>query len=423
VIIAGFSTLLVNANPLMRFDGYHVLADLIEIPNLSKRGNAWWDELIRTRILGTRERDRMPVTPWERLWFVVYPPAAFVYRIAITLSIALFVAGTYRAIGIALAAWSIAITLVWPAAKTLSALWTDHRIVQAGGRAWIGGAVAACVVLFVLFVPSPHRVIGQGVVWLPPEATVRARNAGRISTIHVANGERVEAGTLLFQLAAPEMEAEYAARRSRLARLRARLAAARFDDRAKTRDLEATVVAAERAAADMRTRIAELAIRAGVAGTVDVPALGDSRGRFLREGEVAGHVLPQGQRIVRVLVRQEDIDLVRSHLERVDIQFAHRLSAVLRGRIVREVPGGTRDLPSPVFSLEGGGPFATVDSDDGTPQALERLFQFDIAFDGAGTAPAPFGMRVFVRFDLEPMPVAYQVARAVRSTFLSLFRS
>ena len=423
MVIAGFSTLFINANPLMRFDGYHVLADLIEIPNLSKRANAWWGELVRTRILGTREPDRAPITSWERLWFAFYAPAAFVYRIAISLSIALFVAGTYRFVGIVLAVWSLALTLVWPAIKALSVLWTDYRIAQAGARAWAGGGVAVAIALSILFIPAPHRVVGQGVVWLPPEAMIRARSSGQISAIHVANGERVDAGAPLLQLTAPEMEAEFAARQSRLERLRTRLVAVRFQDRARTADLEASLAVAERTVADMQARIAALTIVADVPGEVDMPTLEDSRGRFLREGEVAGYVLPQGGAIIRALVRQDDVDLVRNRLKAIDIQFAHRPSTVLRGRIVREIPGGTRDLPSTVLSLDGGGPFATADSGDGRPQALERLFQFDIALDGEAGHSAPFGMRSFVRFDLEPMPLAYQAARAMRSTFLRLFGS
>ena len=49
MLIAGVSTVLVNGNPLLRFDGYFILADLTEIPNLGARANKYWAHLIDRR--------------------------------------------------------------------------------------------------------------------------------------------------------------------------------------------------------------------------------------------------------------------------------------------------------------------------------------------------------------------------------------
>lgn len=421
MVISGLSTLVVNGNPLMKFDGYHVLSDLIEIPNLSKRGNDWWGEWLRIRVLGTRERMRMVTTGWERFWFVFYPPLAFVYRIAITFSIALYVAGTYRAIGIALAAWSLVISLLWPFLKTMRKLFQDNRIAQAGGRAVAGGGIAVAALAALLFVPAPFHAMTQGVVWLPPEAIIRAEAAGQIREIYVADGQAVTAGTPLFRLSAPELEAEADRRASRLAQLRVQYASARFADRSQANRLKAAVEDAERALDDARARIGELTIGAGVDGRVDMPAIGDSLGRFLREGEVAGYVLPSSERLVRVVVRQSDVDLVRNRLREVRLRIADQPGEVVVGRIVREVPAGTAVLPSAVLSLDGGGPFATVPTERERLKTVDRLFQFDVAIEAKDERSLPYGMRAFVRFDLEPMPVAFQVARSVRATFLTLF--
>jgi len=52
LLIAGVSTLLINGNPLLRYDGYYVLADLLEIPNLASRANAYVGTLFRRWVLG-----------------------------------------------------------------------------------------------------------------------------------------------------------------------------------------------------------------------------------------------------------------------------------------------------------------------------------------------------------------------------------
>jgi len=423
LLISGFSTLMVNGNPLMKFDGYHVFCDVIEIPNLSKRGNEWWGEVLRTRVLGTRERNRLPRPLWERFWFTVYPPAAFVYRIGIALSIALFVATTYRAVGIVLAIWSLTLTIVWPAVKVVRSTVNDQRIAQAGRRALVGGSVAAAAILGLLFVPAPFRTINQGVVWLPTEAIVRARSPGFITDIFIDNGAQVAPGTQLFHLNAPYLEADLTQRQARLQQLRGQYAAARFTDRARAISMEAAVTAAERSVIDIEDRVRDLTIKAGVGGTVDIPALEDSRGRYLREGEIAGFVLPEGRRLVRVVVPQGDIDLVRNRLRSIEMRVADHPGKVFSGEIVREVPAAAAELPSAALSLEGGGPFATIPTQDNSLQTMDRLFQFDLAFIDGPQWPVPFGMRIFVRFEIEPTPLAFQIGRKIRMTFLTFFEA
>src|SRR3546814_19396365 len=80
MVIAGISTVLVNGNPLLRFDGYYILADLIEIPNLGSRANRYWADIVNRHIFRTHGMQQFEATPGEKRWFLVYAPAAFVAR-------------------------------------------------------------------------------------------------------------------------------------------------------------------------------------------------------------------------------------------------------------------------------------------------------------------------------------------------------
>ena len=82
MVIGGVSTLLFNGNPLLRYDGYYLLADLIEIPNLGQRSTRYIGYLLQRYLLGI-EKAESPVTArGERGWFLVYGPISFCYRIA-----------------------------------------------------------------------------------------------------------------------------------------------------------------------------------------------------------------------------------------------------------------------------------------------------------------------------------------------------
>lgn len=422
MVISGFSTLAVNGNPLLKFDGYHVLCDLAELPNLAKRGNSWWGQMLRIHLLGTRERarTRTPVTGWERLWFLFYPPAAFVYRIAISLSIALFVAGTYRLVGILLAIWSLILSLVWPAVKTAHGALTDGRIRAAGGRAIAGAAFAVVALSVLLFaVPLPHRAVVQGVTWLPDDAVLRSPQPGRVQAILAANGQAVAPGTPLITLDLPELVARQAVATARLQKARAEYEAARVTDRPRAAELAAALRRTEEEERDARRRVGELSLSSPLEGRFALTGnAADLRGRHVERGAVIGHVLPGGAATIRVPLPQDLAALTQTELRGAEVRLADRPTEVLSAHLLRSVPSGDDSLPSPVLSLEGGGPWATLPSaGDGVLRSATRLYQIDIGLQD-GVHPA-WGMRAFVRLTFAPKPLGIRAARALREVFLN----
>jgi putative peptide zinc metalloprotease protein len=93
MLVAGVSTLLFNGNPLLRFDSYYVLSDLLEIPNLGTKSNRYLGYLAQRYLAGNENAEFHLADDREARWLVFYGLASFVYRIFITLQIALFVAG------------------------------------------------------------------------------------------------------------------------------------------------------------------------------------------------------------------------------------------------------------------------------------------------------------------------------------------
>ena len=422
MVISGLSTLAVNGNPLLKFDGYHVLCDVIEIPNLSKRGNEWWGEVARVHILGTgeRARTRMQITAWERIWFALYPPAAFAYRIMISITIALFVATSYRLVGVLLAIWSIALMLVWPILKTAHKGLTDPRIQRVGQRAVLGAVATAVILGGLLFaVPLPHYAVVQGVVWLPEEAILRAPQAARIASLHAAHGASVVPGAPIVSFSAPDLEAEARLREARLQKAQAQYGAARAQGRASAAQVRARVDEARAARDDALARLAGLEIAAALPGTLNLPAATGLEGRFLARGDVFGHILPQSDPVIRVAMPQSLAALMQRELRGVELRLAAAPHQVMPAQVLRVVPAGGDMLPSPVLALEGGGPFATVPGQGGPLRSATQVFQIDLGLP-EGTRPA-YGMRAHVRLHFAPRPLAVRIAREIRALFLRAF--
>ena len=144
----------------------------------------------------------------------------------------------------------------------------------------------------------------------------------------------------------------------------------------------------------------------------------DLPGRYLKEGQLIGYVLPPGSRIVRATVGQDDIDLVRSRLQRVFVKPAEQVEAIVPARVIREVPAGRDELPSKALGGTGGGAVPIDPRDSQGTKTLQRVFQFDIELL-SNDAPAAFGSRAHVRFDHHWEPIGYQLWRRVRQLILS----
>lgn len=418
IFAAGVATILFNGNPLLKYDGYYILSDLIEIPNLGQRAARFWQHLLDRYIFRIEGLEDFTATRVERIWLATYAPASFVYRQLVMIAIALFIAAEYRAIGVALAIWSILLGVGLPIGKALWLVVTGPRYRLHRGRVvslTVGGLAATFTLLFLI--PFPLSTTTEGVVWLPDSAYVRARTGAFLHHLAAEPGAVVAAGEVLIESEDPQLRAEIEALGERVRELEARLSAERISDR----------VAAAVTATELRYARAELAVAthrdsrlrmvSPAAGVFHVERPQDLPGRYVKEGQPLGYVLPAGSRIVRATVRQDDIDLVRSRLRRVLVRLTERPEDLQAAQLVREIPAGLGDLPSRALGGSSGGNTAVDPRDPKGVKTLQRIFHVDLELPS--TSAAAFGSRVHVRFEHQWEPVSTQMWRRGRQLVLS----
>src|SRR2546429_6319429 len=86
MIVCSVSTVVFNANPLMRYDGYYVLADWIEIPNLRERSNRFLKNAMLEHCLGVEVQPETYMATGRKVLFVVYAVISYIYRWVVTYS-------------------------------------------------------------------------------------------------------------------------------------------------------------------------------------------------------------------------------------------------------------------------------------------------------------------------------------------------
>jgi putative peptide zinc metalloprotease protein len=420
MVIASVSTLLFNGNPLLRYDAYYILLDLVEIPNLAARSARYWGYLIERYALGVRDAQMPEASASEKFWFVFYGGASTVYRVLVTVAIALFIASRFFVIGVLLAGWALFAMAVVPLVRGIRHL-TGPRLRQRRGRAMLVAAGSATAVAVLLFaVPMPHHSQVEGVVWLPEQAMVRPGADGFIGELLAAPGQRVVRGDPLIRCYNPALAAQLRLGQAKVAELEAEYVSAFATDRAKVELVRQSLEAERSALAVASQKASELIVKAPDDGVFVVPEGADVVGRYYRKGALLGYVIGDVQPLARVVVPQESADLVRQATVRVGARLVNHPAWVAHGRIVRQVPAGEEYLPSRALALEGGGSIATDPRDSKGPKTLERTFQFDVALSDI-PQPAVFGERVYVRFDHDMEPLAHQWYRGIRLLFLSRF--
>lgn len=424
MVIAGVSTLIFNGNPLLRYDAYYILSDLIGMPNLASRSMRYWGYLIERYAFGVTAAESAEQGAAEKTWLLLYGVLSTVYRVFVTIAIALFIANEFFFIGVLLALWAVVAMAVLPVGKSLLHVLNHARLQAHRTRVVSVTAAFVGILLLLLFVvPVPYRTVVEGVAWLPQSALVRTGQEGFVERLVAQPGSRVEAGELLIQVNNPALEAMHRVSQAKVAELDAIYLAQLGADRSQAAIALDQLEAARTALAALEQRRDTLAVRARSAGIFTVVKPQDLPGRFFRQGELIGYVLDKPQLIARVVAPQESVDAVRASAGRVQVRLAHLPDHIFEGRIEREVPAGDEYLPSRVLATEGGGQLATDSRDSRGARTLERTFQFDVVVPTSSLAAMPlfFGERVHALFEHPPEPLGQQWLRNVRRLFLSSF--
>ena len=373
MITGSLVTVLFNANPLMRFDGYYILADLLELPNLATHGN----QLLRSwgnKLFFGAGKSR-PKWPEGKAWIVrIYAVAAFAWRILICVGLTLAASSLLSGVGLIFASLAIVLWFgvpLWQLAHYLA--WgtpTDSpnrvRFALASLMIFGGGSLA------LAWIPGPGSVTAPLVIEYEPLTVVRNKSPGFVASILVEPGQLVTAGELLVLLENRELVREYADVQvaSALARVRARsyflngeLAAFQAE--------QAQLAAMEKQQIELEQLVHGLEVRAPRRGHVVARDLHERLNTYLTVGEQLLVIGNEQRKEGQALVAQHELDAVQHAAgSDVSVYVWGQGSHPWRGRIRRFHPRATRQLPHAALAASNGGPLA-VQHAQSTPNGAD----------------------------------------------------
>ena len=417
VLICTISTVLFNANPLVRLDGYHMLADGLELPNLAARSRAWWARRWRALLAGADRGAAPLLAAGETKWLMVYAPASLAWRLLLFFGLVTWVGQHSWMLG-----WIVLLVLLgWG----LRGLW---RMVRSSGlepllarprsrRLVLGGLAGAVLALGVL--PMPDQVIARAVVWPADNAQLRAGASGFAQGLQVAQDARVRAGQAVLELDDPEL----GARRERIVAEQTGLLAEQYgallSEPARAAAIAEDLARNEAELARVERQLADLVVRAQADGEVAWARPQDVPGSFVRRGALLGQVLAGGPGHVRIALLEDDFARVRGHVGAAEVMLLQAPGRVHAARLSLATPGATLELPSAALGDTAGG---TVPMDPADPRGLRtRVPVFLLDAEVPDLRATTIGGSAWVKLALPPRPLAAQWLGRARQLLIRQF--
>ena len=365
MMAASFTTVLFNANPLMRFDGYHIIADALNVPNLWTHGRAFVRTFARRMFFSLPTAE--PTCRPSHKWFIkLYGVASLVWTIMICVSLSLGALSLFDGVGLLLAAVAITLWIGVPAMRLGRFLLRGTDLEQPSRSRFAIASivtVASCLALgWVL--PAPSIVNAPLTIQHDPLTTVRATSVGFITDFKVDPGTRVEVGDVICRMENVELEAELRDVSLRLAASQQRVRAftSAGEPAAAQRELEATTDL-ERKRAELMRRVEGLTVVAPVSGTILTDDLADRVGIYVKRGAEIVSIGGDGPRTAIALVSQSDADLFSELSDReVTIRVWGTFGESHSGFIRRINPRAQTSLPHLAFAAPVGGPLAVTEN-------------------------------------------------------------
>ena len=406
MFVSSISTIVFNANPLLRYDGYYILADILEIPNLAQKSRLALLNALRVHCLGMRPVSQRQLPAQGRFTFISYSIASFLYRWFVLIMIVWFVSEMFEPYGlqiigqaiIAMSAFGLVVMPLWKLGKFFSVPGRIQEVKKP--RLMASTAVLAVLVLALTFVPLPKNVATTVVIRPDNAERVYVSVPGSIETLLVQPGDHVKAGQTLAVLKNIDATLQVASLTNQQKIQETKLALLRHQ-RVDDDEIVNRIPVEEAGLADVKTQLVELrneneklnltSTTSGIvlppvevaespedemmlSGWDGTPFDADNRGAVLETGTLFCIIGDPKKMQATLILNQTDVKQVKAG-QPVRILLEEYPNAILHGEI-REV--AKRDLQTTPRELTAaaGGPLAT-ETDPTTGQQKSMFVMYE----------------------------------------------
>ena len=417
-VLSSIVTLFFNINPLLRFDGYYIFIDFIQIPNLYQRSILQLKYLLEHYVFQAKRSLSPAQTEGEGHALWIYGLASAIYRLILMWSIFFALAGAFMGIGLVIAFFVLFMWVILPVFKFLRYLVHDPILQQCRPRA-VGLVAGFGLILYILlaFIPVPHHFWATGVVEADASSQIYTETSGYLSQVIVPPGTSVHAGDILVQLDDP-----LATYKLQDAEASVSLARNLVNGSIDTPHVMANAAQVQLDASwdrlkHSRDELTRLAVRSPIDGIWVAPQITDKRGYWLPRGSILGEVITPGRFHFLAVVPQDQAGQLFSGPLSASIRLPGQSNIAVKATSIRIIPSESNILPSAALSWVSGGEIQTDETDATGLKAREPFYFVYADLDPNTTATLAQRRRGVVRFSTTWVPLLTQIHRQILQTF------
>jgi putative peptide zinc metalloprotease protein len=392
-VLGSITTLAFNGNPLVRFDGYFILSDLLDRPNLWMEGQ----QALRQALSSPWSALRRRLQTFEGVGLIVYGGLSSLYRIFMLLALAWGAWITYRGVGLGLIALAAYLWFIGPKLRmyrerkvhggpATSPLSTTLGSPSLAGRYALGALVVAVALAGLSRLPSPIQPLTPGYLSYGEPMTVRSPSDGILCEVFHRHGEYVEAGTPLFRLENIHLELEAKELACQVGITEEKCRLLRAQGRMAEYQAELAMLASiHEQYTQVDHKVQQLIVTAPHSGRLLARGLDRMLGQCLKTGQVAATVAAKTELQVSCSLPQTEVDYYRHHLgESMTVSLEGQ--APIRARLTEVRPRGSDILDNPILAARYGGPIgvelnAEAEDEQTTIKTFKPRFQAKLTLE------------------------------------------
>lgn len=357
ILIAGIGTLFFNANPLMRFDGYYILSDLLNIPNLYTLGQRYIHYLMRRYLQGRNEPS--PIAQSQKVLFIkIYSFATLFWRWLVVITLIFLANYLFEGAGIILAINAVIFMFIIPFGRFIRRLFIEPTGFTVMRRLFfVMSLMSAIVTLLLTQMTWSIRYYAPAVIEYQNSVIIRAESPGFVQKILVKQGDNVEKDQVLLILENKELLEEKInlALQIQIHELKGQ----QYFESDRLSDYQTEIEKINDLQHKLREKtqqVEDLTITAPIASTVVVDYLSDLQGTYLQQGtEILTLAHPQ-QKEIKLSISQQDIDVFRVKIGHALTFYRDAAPLTAIPILLQKVnPSATQTIVHPALTALAGG--------------------------------------------------------------------
>lgn len=402
VLLSTAITLGFNANPLMKYDGYFVLSDLLGMPNLRADSQSALKSLLNRVVFGIKQKPSR-YTTLRQLMLVAYGIACSIYKVAVVIGMSLMLAFMVPVLGIGLAGIYLLQTIA-QSLRGLLQLYHSPEAANVKGRILITVLCSATAIIVCgTWMPVPVSVNSTGIVRRSEDQTIRADVSGFLVCRHVQTGDQVLAGQPLCELINKDLDHDVVEKLAEIQSLEIQMLNGMSNDPSTALLIQKKLEQAQNEYQQIRSRQNGLHVEVIKDGRITGIDGLQFPGQFIKEGDVLA-TLSRGEWIVQTLMTAEDLYAAAPQTgAEVDVCLVGHPEYTCHGRITRVARAGSRVIHDVSLAHSGGG---SIPVNVGTMEASQAFFEVTIAIRKDPESSPLNGMTAMVRFHRQPVSIA-----------------